>query len=443
MRGAAVLRRRARRLLVPAALAALGILFGLRLVLEGREPSSLAFAPAVAVLALELGVAAGAVSGAVALVLFALPAEIRDQGLGAVAWVSRGIPLVLLGAGVGALGSQLRRSELLFRQIAETANEGVWVVDDEGRTLFANEALARLLGVTREELVGREIAEFTPPELLEAQGERRSRRERGIAERYDTRYRRADGREFWALVAAQPLHEAGRLVRVLVMVADIDDRKRAEEELRAREAGLAQAESIAHLGSWEWEAEGDRVRWSDELHRIFGVDQGTFDRSYESFLALVHPDDRARVDASIRAVAGDGATFALQHRVVRPSGEVRVVEARGQVERDAAGNIVRMLGTAFDVTERVGAERALAAAAAELEVRRLAERQAGEINDSIVQGIVLARYALERGEVDGARRLLGEALANARAMISNLLGGRATEPGDLRRERAAGAGGDG
>jgi PAS domain S-box-containing protein len=144
-------------------------------------------------------------------------------------------------------------------------------------------------------------------------------------------------------------------------------RRRVERERRAREeaesiaeamvaqlnrtvASLAEAQAIAHLGSWEWDIAADRVSWSDEMHRIWGLRPGDLGASYESYLASIHPDDRARADAAVRQAVQDRQPFAFEHRVVRPDGSVLLVAGNGRVECDAGGTPIRMSGTAQDIT---------------------------------------------------------------------------------------------
>jgi diguanylate cyclase (GGDEF)-like protein/PAS domain S-box-containing protein len=126
---------------------------------------------------------------------------------------------------------------------------------------------------------------------------------------------------------------------------------RTEHDLRASEASLANAQRIARLGNWDWDIIGGTLRWSDEIYRIFGTDPRTFSATYQAFLGLVHPDDRAFVERSV-AEALRGAPYAIDHRIVLADGTVRTVHEQGEVNFDAAGRPVRMAGVVQDVTEK-------------------------------------------------------------------------------------------
>ncbi len=140
-------------------------------------------------------------------------------------------------------------------------------------------------------------------------------------------------------------------VTMLLLGAILAEREAAEEGLVAARNALAEAQDVAHIGSWEWSISDDRITWSDELYRLFGVDPGD-KLTYEQYLTRLHPDDAPRVRATVDAAFAEGGSFAFDHRAVHPDGTVRWLHGRGRAVRDASGAVVRMLGTAQDITER-------------------------------------------------------------------------------------------
>jgi len=137
--------------------------------------------------------------------------------------------------------------------------------------------------------------------------------------------------------------------------------RRSRRALERREASLARAQRIADLGNWDWCVDDDTLFWSDQVYRIFGVEPGQFEATYEAFLSFVHPDDRERVRDAVDAALDGTAPYDLEHRVVRPDGTVRTVRERAEVVRDDDGEAVAMNGTVQDVTERVERRRDLQA----------------------------------------------------------------------------------
>jgi len=114
---------------------------------------------------------------------------------------------------------------------------------------------------------------------------------------------------------------------------------------------LAFVQRVAQIGIWQWDLAANVVRWSDELHTIYGTSRERFTPTFEGYLNLVHPDDRDRVVGIVQASAASGAPFDLDHRIVRPDGQVRTLHAQGHAIRDAKGRVVRMYGTGQDVTD--------------------------------------------------------------------------------------------
>jgi PAS domain S-box-containing protein len=138
--------------------------------------------------------------------------------------------------------------------------------------------------------------------------------------------------------------------------AQITERERLHSALKASEARLTDAQTVAHVGSWEWDMSGDAVWWSEELYRIYGLSPQSFAASYQGFIERVHPDDRELMHAAVLASLKEGRPFEVEHRVIRPDGTERMLAARGRVVLGEQGEPIRMMGTGQDVTDRKRAE---------------------------------------------------------------------------------------
>ncbi|GAC1664579.1 MAG: hypothetical protein NVS9B8_05050 [Candidatus Limnocylindrales bacterium] len=144
------------------------------------------------------------------------------------------------------------------------------------------------------------------------------------------------------------------------------DHDRLVEELRLSQRHLAAVQRIAHVGSWERDVETGVLRWSDESCRIVGLAPGAFPGTLEAYLALVHPDDRARVAPDLSTLAlVDPAP--IDYRIIRPDGSIRILHEDSAVIRDLSGRPLTFIGTTQDITDRVAAddERARLASAIE------------------------------------------------------------------------------
>jgi len=148
---------------------------------------------------------------------------------------------------------------------------------------------------------------------------------------------------------------------VILALQDASSRERAEAARRQVEERMNRTQEIAHLGSWELDLVENRLTWSDEVYRLFGLRPQEFGATYEAFLDAVHPDDRAVVNEAYSGSLRDGLdSYDIEHRVVRRSdGAVRVVHERCEHVRDASGRIVRSFGMVQDVTDGREAEEAL------------------------------------------------------------------------------------
>ena len=151
---------------------------------------------------------------------------------------------------------------------------------------------------------------------------------------------------------------------VASVVRDLQRLKETEAELRRSREQLLEAQALARIGSWEWDVAADKVSWSDELFRIYGLEPGSIAPSYEEFLSRVHPEDRASVDERNRKAFSDHQPFEDVKRVVREGGDVFLMRTKGEVITDDEGNPVRLVGICQDVTDEVRAEEADARLAA-------------------------------------------------------------------------------
>jgi PAS domain S-box-containing protein len=281
-----------------------------------------------------------------------------------------GTTLVALLAGLLAVAWGLRRAaeaaDVRLRArtalLLERAHDPVLVVSPEGEILEVNPRTETLYGRPRAELLGRNAAEFRAPEFRDRLPEDLRSVAEGRRSVYETAVLRPDGSRVPVEVSAREAELDGRRV-FLVVVRDVTERTRSEAALRESEATLRRAQEVSRTGSWSLDFATDRGTWSDETCRMFGRPKGE-PVTYGSFLACVHPDDRAAVDRAWRE-ARAGAPFDVEHRVVA-DGVVRWVRERAYVEFDASGRPLRGIGTAQDVTERREAVEALRGSEARL-----------------------------------------------------------------------------
>ncbi len=135
------------------------------------------------------------------------------------------------------------------------------------------------------------------------------------------------------------------------LAADLAERARLSAALERREAQLAEAQAITHIGSWSWDVGSDRMSWSNEFARIFGLEAATVGGTFADYLARVHPQDRAQVNELVRKALLSREPWQSAERIVRSDGAVRLLRTMGGVWTDALGEVIAIHGASLDVTE--------------------------------------------------------------------------------------------
>jgi PAS domain S-box-containing protein len=159
-------------------------------------------------------------------------------------------------------------------------------------------------------------------------------------------------------------------IRMTGLCIDVTERKQAEERLRFSEELLRQTQSVAAVGSWRIDLQSNEIVWSAETCRIFGI-TGSAPQDYEHFIALAHPDDRAKIRSAWIA-ALKGAPFRMQHRII-VNGETRWVEEQAQLDFNAQGRLLVATGSVQDITARVKTDEQLRNSLRQLEEKELSK----------------------------------------------------------------------
>ncbi|MEQ1874959.1 MAG: EAL domain-containing protein [Ilumatobacteraceae bacterium] len=254
-----------------------------------------------------------------------------------------------------------RKAEDTARQqlaaIVASSADAIFGVTLDGRITSWNHAAETLFGYTADEIVGESIGVLASDDLRHEQKDLRARLQNGSPfEVFETTRRRKDGTLVDVLLTASRTNdEQGRMMGSSVIARDITAELKARRALEASSRRLAEAQRIAHLGSFEISASTNEMIWSDEMYRIFGAELGQpFDP--EAFLAGVHPDDLLQLTEVWAHAKLTGTSFDHLFRVVRPDGTERSVRARVESDLDADGRVLKMSGTVADQTEWVEAE---------------------------------------------------------------------------------------
>jgi PAS domain S-box-containing protein len=230
----------------------------------------------------------------------------------------------------------------------------MWVYELETlRFLAVNDAAVAKYGYSRNEFLAMTIKNIRPAEEIPRLLENITGRRDDLQSSGPWIHQSKDGREFYVEILSHSFSHFGRPAR-LVTANDVTKYKKAQNEILRVSADLQQAQAFARMGSWSWDIKANRVEWSDEMYRIFGIDKDHFTGMLDDIVEqAVHPDDRARVNQVNQAVVEGNEHTPLEFRIIRPDGsECRAWAEAGKLIRDDAGNPVFLKGIVQDITQR-------------------------------------------------------------------------------------------
>lgn len=307
-------------------------------------------------------------------------------GRGQVSRSETGQPLTLVGVAQDITERKqaemaLKRSEEDFRLLLTSLSAHVYMTEVTNDGHYRN----RYISPKIEEISGYSVEtitadwQFWATKMIhpEDQAKATIQAERlALGQDSDVEYRmiRADGRIIWVHDSARVKYE-GETKIIFGLVSDITTTKLAQERLQESEAHLAEAQQIAKLGSWSRHMGPDAVEWSEQQRQIFGVSP-TIEITYDFYLAIIHPDDRARIQQINQEVAeSDQDLVTATYRIVHQDGQILHVSDVAHITRDEQGRAIKMVGVTQDITERYQGEEMLRRAKEEAEVANQAKSQ--------------------------------------------------------------------
>jgi len=311
--------------------------------------------------------------------------------------------------------NELKKSEDRLRLVIDTIPTLVWRAGPEGVPDFLNQPALDYTGLSLDQTETGWPRAFHPDDKKGMLQKWSAIRESGMRGGLEARLRRFDGEYRWFLFQAEPLRdEAGNIVKWYGSSTDIEDRKRAEEELRRSEAKLAEAQRVSQTGSFVWNVSTGERFGSKEFFRILGFDEPR-SVTFEMVLQRAHPEDRAFVEETIDRATRDEKDLDYEHRLLMPDGSVKYVHVVAHAIRDQADRL-EFIGAVVDVTATKQAEEKLHKAQMELahvtRVTTLGELTASiahEVNQPLTAVVANADAALrwldrETPDLAAARR---------------------------------------
>ena len=286
--------------------------------------------------------------------------------------------------------AELRASEKKYQSLIRKVQTAIVLHDVQGRILDSNPSAQRLLGLSAEQLLGKSLID-PHWHFLREDGSQLPVAEYPVSRVLATRQplndlvfgiRYPDREQVrWVLVNGEPEYdEAGEIARIIMSFVDITGRKQAEaallanhEELTNSERELNEAQRLAHIGSWDWDAVNDTIWWSDEYYRIYGIDPDLMPPNYQEHLKVYTAESATRLDAAVQRAMSSGAPYEVDLELAQPTSTTHWIVARGEVKKAADGKIIGLRGSAQDITEQKNIEAKITGLNEELE-KRVARR---------------------------------------------------------------------
>ncbi|MGC9524519.1 MAG: PAS domain S-box protein [Limnospira sp.] len=259
-----------------------------------------------------------------------------------------------------AIEQKLREREELFRTVADFTYDWEYWIDPDGKMRYISPSCDRITGYPA-------AAFLADPTLLEkiifaddrdrvlAHLNGESTEDEGVE--FDFRIVTRDDKIRWIGHICWPIYdEAGRYRGRRASNRDITERKETEKATMRLTRDLKMAQHIAHVGNWEYNVATQEINWSEELFHIFGLAETKTSPTFKKLLQLIHPEDREMWLQKVERALSEGVSYEIDHRIIRPDGEIRYIHGRGEVVRNEAGQVLRLFETAMDITDRKTAE---------------------------------------------------------------------------------------
>jgi hypothetical protein len=251
----------------------------------------------------------------------------------------------------------VRESEYKLRQIIDTVPSIVWTLGPDGENTYANRRLLDYIGVSRKDFRKRGWQRFVHPDDLPGTLKAFHHAiETGTSYEAVHRVRRSDGEFRWHRERGEPLRDReGRIIQWYGLSIDVDEAKKAEDRLRRSEAYLAEAQRLSHSGVAAYN-ETDILYGSEETFRIWGFESAQGVPSREAVNQRIHPDDRDRLNAEVQRAVSEKRNYSFAYRIVLPDGTIKHLETIGRPAFSKSGELVEIVTTQIDVTERKRAQ---------------------------------------------------------------------------------------
>jgi len=253
-----------------------------------------------------------------------------------------------------SLIEKLQESDLLFKQAQELSRLGNWTWDLATGNITWSDELYKIYGMeVGSEINFEEIIAYNDvPDVVSIKNTLRTAKE--TLQPSDTYYHITlkDGTRKVLHAKTETIANAGEASKMVGTIQDVTDKQLLIEKLQENDELFKQAQARTHIGNWTWDIPANKVTWSDEMYRVYGLEPQSEEVSYETYIAHIHPDDRDNRIKQVQEVFETGLPEDHHYRIITPAGEVRILHTKSELQYDKNGVPAKMTGTCQDVTEK-------------------------------------------------------------------------------------------
>lgn len=247
------------------------------------------------------------------------------------------------------------------KALVENALDIIMVLDCSGNIRFINNSAKAFLGKEPEVVVGENIIEYIHPEEKDKFQSHFISLVKGKTETDFSHFQFLDEVGDIKMIESRSkkVKDSDEEFCIVINARDITEQAKMQDILEKSQEQLALAQKISQVGSWEWDLEYGVVRWSKEMHRIYGRKVGKPITDYEGFLKFLHPGDREHFTVMLQRALKNRNMLEVEYRIKRPDGVERKMHAKGEVVCNEKNEPIKIIATAQDITEFKQAEHQL------------------------------------------------------------------------------------
>ncbi|MCG8412251.1 MAG: PAS domain S-box protein [Bacteroidales bacterium] len=257
----------------------------------------------------------------------------------------------------------LYASEKLYKSLFEAANDSIFLMKDD-EFIECNQKTCVIFECSKQEILNTKPYMFSPLKQPDGRSSKEKAIEKitkalsGKPQFFEWVHKKFNGKKFNAEVSLNKVI-LNNEPYLQAIVRDITDRKQAEQELKNYKDKLEEAQKIARIGHWDLNLINNKLDWSDEVYKIFGISQDKTKHNYDYFLNTIHPDDRKYVDKAYENSLKSKTRYDVVHRIILPNKEIKYIHNQCKTSYSKSGKPIQSLGTVQDITDLKIAEKKL------------------------------------------------------------------------------------